>query len=354
MPRLRQPLPPGPLAIVGDVHGEIEALDAVLARLDALPGPRRALVFVGDLVDRGPDSVAVVDRVAALVAEGRAHAVVGNHEQNLLAGDRKEGNGWFFGDAEDSAWVESLGREVTFGSRLATEDDRRRVEAFCASLPLVVEREDLRVVHAAWTPGLAGSLPEEGEIAALAARFDADVARRLGERGLVDAARAEREAYASLRERHVEPPAMLPAVQAVSLAKQNDNPIKVLTSGPEEALRAGERVFLGGQWRYVRRSRWWREAPPDRPTVFGHCWRSRGAAPSWGLWEGIGPFVWEERTFCVDYSVGRRYVERAGGGGDGGLDGPALAALLWPEATLCFDDRDELEPTVGAPLGSMG
>jgi len=57
----------GDLDVVGDVHGEIDGLEQLVAKLgyDAdgnHPGGRR-LVFVGDLVDRGPDSPAVVEYV---------------------------------------------------------------------------------------------------------------------------------------------------------------------------------------------------------------------------------------------------------------------------------------------------
>ena len=70
MTRLRVALPEGPLDIIGDIHGEIDALRVLLTRLGVDLARRRAprhLVFVGDLVDRGPDSVAVVQLVADLV-----------------------------------------------------------------------------------------------------------------------------------------------------------------------------------------------------------------------------------------------------------------------------------------------
>lgn len=63
MAKLIQTLPDGPLDIIGDVHGEADALRSLLARLGCDPVKKtaqRPLVFVGDLVDRGPDSVAVV------------------------------------------------------------------------------------------------------------------------------------------------------------------------------------------------------------------------------------------------------------------------------------------------------
>jgi bis(5'-nucleosyl)-tetraphosphatase (symmetrical) len=61
-------------AVIGDVHGCLEELDELLARL--APRASDRLVFVGDLMDRGPDPVGVVRRVRALGAE----CVFGNHE----------------------------------------------------------------------------------------------------------------------------------------------------------------------------------------------------------------------------------------------------------------------------------
>ncbi len=58
---------------------------------------QRKLIFVGDLCDRGQDSVAVIKRVKQLVDEGYAQCVMGNHELNLLTDTLREGNGWFFG-----------------------------------------------------------------------------------------------------------------------------------------------------------------------------------------------------------------------------------------------------------------
>jgi len=55
------------------------------------------LVFVGDLVDRGPDSVSIVEFVRKIVSSGKAQMVLGNHEMNLLRGERKHGNHWFWG-----------------------------------------------------------------------------------------------------------------------------------------------------------------------------------------------------------------------------------------------------------------
>lgn len=72
---------------VGDVHGRLDLLDALIERLDAEgarePGAR--LVFLGDYIDRGPDVRGVVDRLAALRQERPGTVfLAGNHEQVLL------------------------------------------------------------------------------------------------------------------------------------------------------------------------------------------------------------------------------------------------------------------------------
>ncbi|MEV0939137.1 polynucleotide kinase-phosphatase [Micromonospora wenchangensis] len=87
----------GPFDIVGDVHGCRAELEALLTRLgfvlhrddagrpvDAAHPAGRTAVFVGDLVDRGPDSPGVLRLVMGMVAAGHAICVPGNHEHKLL------------------------------------------------------------------------------------------------------------------------------------------------------------------------------------------------------------------------------------------------------------------------------
>jgi polynucleotide kinase-phosphatase len=86
----------GPFDIVGDVHGCASELRTLLTELgwtirydgdvavDATHPDGRQAVFVGDLVDRGPDTPGVLRLVMGMVASGNALCVSGNHEAKLV------------------------------------------------------------------------------------------------------------------------------------------------------------------------------------------------------------------------------------------------------------------------------
>lgn len=82
---------------IGDIHGRLDLLDSLLAQIEAdnAGRPRAAvtIVLLGDLVDRGPDSAGVVERLRDLASgETEFRFLLGNHEEVFLAaidGDEK-------------------------------------------------------------------------------------------------------------------------------------------------------------------------------------------------------------------------------------------------------------------------
>ncbi|MGE0740305.1 MAG: metallophosphoesterase family protein [Hyphomonadaceae bacterium] len=109
---------------IGDVHGEHEKLERLhdYIREDARRlGGAYKIVFLGDLIDRGPDSRAVVERVVRASAAGEALAVKGNHEELMLhAYNQKESIGTYF-------WAENGGDETILSYQMANglHDDWR-------------------------------------------------------------------------------------------------------------------------------------------------------------------------------------------------------------------------------------
>ncbi|MGN6850527.1 MAG: metallophosphoesterase family protein [Sphingomicrobium sp.] len=75
--------------VVGDIHGRFDLLEELLAKihseLQRRPSRKTLLVFVGDLIDRGPSSAQVVERLRTYRREGiRPLFLLGNHEEVLL------------------------------------------------------------------------------------------------------------------------------------------------------------------------------------------------------------------------------------------------------------------------------
>jgi hypothetical protein len=309
---LVRPLFDGPLDVVGDVHGEIGALTELMRRLGysetgTHPGGRR-LVFVGDLVDRGLDSPAVVELVRDLARAGRAQCVLGNHDLNLLIANHKPDNVWFFHHLP--AGDPALERRQMWADRQTREGILR----FLRELPIALERPDLRVVHACWDDAMIGR----------ARRADDTEAFYRAERDRIDRLdRPDRK-----------------------LAQQNENPVKLLTSGPEEKSGPFE---ANGQVHHQRRVAWWSryEGPL---CVFGHYWRTLepGKVDIDHFFDGLakGALMGRGDAMCVDYSVGRRFQERRAPGFNGRYHNQ-LAALRVPEYQLVFDDGEELEVAPG-------
>ncbi|WP_237724722.1 metallophosphoesterase [Deinococcus alpinitundrae] len=143
--------------IVGDVHGCLPELLTLLAKLGygvdgelrLTPPVDRQLVFVGDLVDRGPDTPGVLKLIMQAVSAGQALAARGNHDERL-------------GQALSGAHVRKPSpRLVQSLVQLSGESPafRRRAAAFLLNLPtrLPLDEGRLLVAHAGDRADLRGS-----------------------------------------------------------------------------------------------------------------------------------------------------------------------------------------------------
>ena len=76
------------LYAVGDIHGRLDLLDRLLDKIGedaAAANKRNSIIFLGDYIDRGPDSKGVIDRLIALDLPGwEKHFLRGNHDQTVL------------------------------------------------------------------------------------------------------------------------------------------------------------------------------------------------------------------------------------------------------------------------------
>jgi len=143
------------LDIIGDVHGCASQLRQLLGGLEytvdpatgAYRHPRRRAVFVGDLIDRGPEQREVLQLVKAMVDCGSADIVMGNHEFNAIAYATPDPHhpGQFLRPHNDKNYAQ----HKEFLSQLDPADQTKYLEWF-KTLPLWLDYGQVRVVHACW------------------------------------------------------------------------------------------------------------------------------------------------------------------------------------------------------------
>lgn len=166
------PQPDVPLCIVGDIHGRADLLDLLLEQIKIrAAGTPFRLIFVGDLVDRGPASADVLTQIYTLTQNDPDHVfcLMGNHERmmlDFLADPATHGPRWLpAGGAETlvsyglSPW--SKPADITPEERLPTLARQLHgalpegMLAWLEALPLIWQEDTLVVTHAALDPACA-------------------------------------------------------------------------------------------------------------------------------------------------------------------------------------------------------
>jgi hypothetical protein len=283
-----------PYDIIGDIHGQADRLEGLLHKLGyrqtagAWRHPSRTVIFVGDLVDRGPGQRRTLETVRAMVEAGSARMVLGNHEFNAIAWATPDPDldGEFLRPRLGGKGEKNRRQHGAFLGEIEGDSAEHRwwIDWFM-EMPLWIETPDLQVIHACWSPAHQAALRpllRDGE------RLSAEAVLRGSRRG--------EAAYEA---------------------------IETLLKGPEINLPNGLTFQdKDGHTRDAIRIAWWRadaatlaeayigppgvtipEAPlpaegrfppPARPTFIGHYWFPREARP-----EPAAP-----KVACVDYSAG--------------------------------------------------
>ena len=300
--------------IIGDVHGCATKLESLLVDLgyrpDATDGayrhPDRTAIFVGDLIDRGPEQLRVLEVAKAMSDAGSAQVVMGNHEFNAIAYATE----WPPGSG-DHLRPHSKKNDNQHDAFLKQVTGAQRADylAWFWLLPLWLDLGGIRVVHACWHPESMSIVQSE-----------------LGGDRFTSVAQL---------------------VRATTNGEPLYHAVEVLLKGPEISLTAHDQPAYrdkDGNIRECARLRWWGEAasslreialldgnfttedgtpyPPldDRPAqagsrsyvydgqvpvLFGHYWRR-------GTPEHL--VDWTARTACLDFSA---------------VKGEALTAYRW-------------------------
>lgn len=164
---------------VGDIHGCISELDELLAKIDAIISGDKTtagtvdntLIFLGDYVDRGPDSKAVIDRLLGVSKTyGQVIFLKGNHEAAMLDFLDHPDDMFQWLDWGGEATLASYGVDNVLGR--APEDLAAELrenlpashEEFLRNLTLLHQAGDYIFVHAGLRPGVALDEQQEEDL----------------------------------------------------------------------------------------------------------------------------------------------------------------------------------------------
>ncbi len=279
--------------IIPDIHGQAEKLRVALKNLGWRRNgttwlhsePDRQIVFLGDFIDRGPENAAVIRIVRELMDAGRAQAIMGNHELNAIhfhTADPETGAPLRPHHDDNLAQHESFLKEFP----LRAQQTKDALD-WMRKLPLFIETDGFRAVHAAWIQPAIDDLRRQTGAGVLSE----DQLIRTGRKG---------DAFYDLAE--------------------------AVAKGPEARLPHPHSFEdKGGKVRHHVRVKWWSgdartwrqvamsvpdisilpddKVPddllttiyPDRdkPVFFGHYWMSGQ------------PVLQSENALCLDYSAGK-------------------------------------------------
>lgn len=179
VPRASEPggpfAPPKPdeiLAVVGDVHGTRGAFERLLARISS-DFPEARVILVGDLIDRGEESAAVLRHVFG--SRNAIEVILGNHEEMLLRfldSPEHEAARWLYNGGLQtlaSFGIAAPGAEprpehcVTIRNQLR-EALGDKLEGWLRSLPRVLVSGNVAITHAGADPWQPISLQAEGAL----------------------------------------------------------------------------------------------------------------------------------------------------------------------------------------------
>lgn len=143
------------LDFIGDVHGKADLLEALLSRLGyretrgAWRHPSRTAVFVGDLIDRGPQQLKTVEMVRRMHGEGAALCALGNHEHNAI--------GWVTPDQHRPGQFlrahtapQRKQHQAFLAEAAADPKGAQCAREWFATLPVLLGVGGVRVAHACW------------------------------------------------------------------------------------------------------------------------------------------------------------------------------------------------------------
>ena len=142
-----------PYDLIGDIHGQADELIKLLETMsyqklgNVWQNKTRKVIFLGDFIDRGNQQREVIDIVRPMIDNGFALSVMGNHEYNAIAYFTKNSHGGHYREHNEKNIKQH--KDFLKAYEHHPEEYRDVIEWF-KTLPLWLDLEGLRVIHACW------------------------------------------------------------------------------------------------------------------------------------------------------------------------------------------------------------
>lgn len=139
--------------IIGDVHGHAQLLKKILTEMGyaktekGFSHPVRKAVFVGDFINRGPQIKKTIRIIRQMVENGNAYAILGNHEINIIIASLKNKKGKSLIKPPYKSFISGLKTFNEFSNYSLEWQEHLK---WLRALPLFLELDKIRVVHACW------------------------------------------------------------------------------------------------------------------------------------------------------------------------------------------------------------
>lgn len=138
---------------IGDIHGHANKLEALLLKLNytktknGYAHPNRKVVFLGDYIDRGPEIRKTLEIVKSMSDNGNAIALMGNHEYNAICYHMKNESGDYLREHSEKNIKQHRDTLNEFQNQ---QNEWKMYLEWFKTLPLFIETETYRAVHACW------------------------------------------------------------------------------------------------------------------------------------------------------------------------------------------------------------
>jgi calcineurin-like phosphoesterase family protein len=239
------------------------------------------LVFLGDLIDRGKKNREVVNTVRALVDQGVAICLMGNHEFNAVQFHTPDGKGGYLREHSEKNIKQ---HQAFINDYTNHKDELAETIQWFALLPVAIETPNFRAIHACWSPNHLKNLRPDG------------IGWYMGDTSWVDAADENLKIYETIETLLKGPEKKLPnnldfldkdneRRKKVRLAWWKEHP-KTWEYAVDPSVDLQEHKILEWEGKFLS------YPPESKPIFFGHYWRT-----------GKTKFD-SKNAFCLDYSAG--------------------------------------------------